>query len=517
MKKNILYLMCGLLSFSMLFTACSEDEPIVPVFPSEVETPVMESNSSQTITITPNVQWSLELSNKTDFYIKDGEAKVYTMQGQPGEYTITVCAEAIEDFDADHTCDVVMTMGTEQKTIATLTVKKTDRVVKVFAAEVEDGAYVGEEDEDENFIYTYAAEATETISMVYSLNAGYTSAVKVNANFDWTVVTPEWLQPVSGGDADADTELLFEIDPEKFPATGTEAEIKFVDKNNVEKVGGVVTITFAYAPHTLSVNWIEAPAFFDVAEASHWAFDQDALEEYDFMNYYEAYYASKWDSDTAIRTSKQIKSFAAYSCTETSEDNFVEITGENSWLALKYEFDAEPASQWAYITMDETKPTAEAAKNENNGELEGVLVIEFVDGSYTAVYCHYKAPAAVGGGDGVVTLLTEMAEMYGFYLDEVVEGDQDYSYDYAYMGAAQYRLSFTMMHDSPVTLGLPAESKMMSMCTWIIYEQGDDNSWYVMPNLEAIEQIPSTGEIQVMDSSYSNYLAVIYCVFNAAM
>lgn len=501
----------------MLFTACSEDEPIVPVFPSEVETPVMESNSSQTITITPNVQWSLELSNKTDFYIKDGEAKVYTMQGQPGEYTITVCAEAIEDFDADHTCDVVMTMGTEQKTIATLTVKKTDRVVKVFAAEVEDGAYVGEEDEDENFIYTYAAEATETISMVYSLNAGYTSAVKVNANFDWTVVTPEWLQPVSGGDADADTELLFEIDPENYPAAGTEAEIKFVDKNNVEKVGGVVTITFAYAPNTLSVREIEEPVFFDVAESSHWSFGETALEEYDFMNYYEAYYASKWDRETAIRTSKQIKSFAAYSCTESSNSAFVEITGENSWLSLNYEFEAEEASQWTYIVMDDTKATAAAAKNENTGELEGVLVIEFVDGSYTAVYCHYKAPAAPGGGgDTVVTLLNEMAEMYGFFLDEVFEGDQDFSYDYAGMGAKQYRLSFTMMHDSPAILGLPAESKMMSMCPWIIYEQGDDNSWYVMPNLEAIEQIPSTGEIQVTDAQW-NTIAAIYCVFNAAM
>ena len=495
----------------MLFTACSEDEPIVPVFPSEVETPVMESNSSQTITITPNVQWSLELSNKTDFYIKDGEAKVYTMQGQPGEYTITVCAEAIEDFDADHTCDVVMTMGTEQKTIATLTVKKTDRVVKVFAAEVEDGAYVGEEDEDENFIYTYAAEATETISMVYSLNAGYTSAVKVNANFDWTVVTPEWLQPVSGGDADADTELLFEIDPEKFPATGTEAEIKFVDKNNVEKVGGVVTITFAYAPHTLSVGWIEEPSFFDVAEASHWAFGESSLADYEFMNYYEAYYASKWDSETAIRTSKQIKSFKAYSCTESSGAAFVEITGENSWLSLNYEFEAEEASQWTYIVMDDTKATAAAAKNENTGELEGVLVIEFVDGSYTAIYCHYKAPAAPGGGDtGAIKIVSDYAELLGVSFVEVVEGDEDYDAEWAAMGTAQYRLTYTMQGGN-AALSFPEGSKLMSMQEWIMWEGEPSYMWiYMMP--EGME-MPVKGVIQVTDAQW-NTIAVINCVYN---
>lgn len=491
----------------MLFTACSKDEdPIIPEFPSEVLSQTIASEGTQTIAIAPNVKWSLELSNKTDFYIQDGEAKVYTMQGQPGEYTITVCAEAIEDFDADHTCDVVMTMGTEQKTIATLTVKKTDRVVKVFAAEVEDGAYVGEEDDDENFIYTYAAEATENLSMVYSLNAGYTSAVKVNANFDWTVVTPEWLQPVSGGDADADTELLFEIDPEKFPATGTEAEIKFVDKNNVEKVGGVVTITFAYAPHTLSVSWIEEPAFFDAADASHWAFDDSAFADYEFMNCYEAYYASKWDSETAIRTSKQIKSFKAYSWTA---NGCVDITGEDAWLALNYEFGS--ASKWSYITMDETKPTAEAATNENTGEIEGVLVIEFVDGSYTAIYCHYKAPAAPGGvGDGV-QLVSEWADLLGITFEEVAEGDVDYDYDFAGMGALQYRLTYTMQ-GGVASLAFPANTNMlMSMQSWIEWE-GDFSYMTILMHPEGME-LPAKGIIQVVDNSW-NTIAVIYCVYN---
>lgn len=491
----------------MLFTACSKDEdPIIPEFPSEMLSQTIASEGTQTITITPNVKWSLELSNKTDFYIKDGEAKVYTMQGQPGEYTITVCAEAIEDFDADHTCDVVMTMGTEQKTIATLTVKKTDRVVKVFAAVVEDGAYVGEEDDDENFIYTYAAEATETLSMVYSLDAGYTAAVKVNANFDWTVVAPEWLQPVSGGDADADTELLFEIDPEKFPATGTEAEIKFVDKNNVEKVGGVVTITFAYAPHTLSVGWIEEPAFFDAADASHWAFNDSAFADYEFMNCYEAYYASKWDSETSIRTSKQIKSFKAYSWTA---NGCVDITGEDAWLALNYEFGS--ASQWSYITMDATKPTAEAATNENTGEIEGVLVIEFVDGSYTAIYCHYKAPAAPGGGDtGAIKIVSDFAELLGVSFVEVVEGDEDYDAEWAAMGTAQYRLTYTMQGGN-AALSFPEGSRLMSMQEWIMWEGEPSYMWiYMMP--EGME-MPAKGVIQVTDAQW-NTIAVINCVYN---
>lgn len=479
------------------------------MFPSEKVSQTMASEGTQTITITPNVEWALELTNKTDFYIKDGSAEVYTMQGKPGEYTITVCARAIEDFDADHTCDVTLTMGDQTMTIATLTVNKTDRVVKVYAAQVEDGAYVGEEDENENFIYTYAAEATENISMVYSLATGYTSAVKVNANFDWTVVAPEWLQPVSGGNANADTELLFEIDPENYPASGTEAEIKFVDKNNVEKVGGVVTIAFEYAPHTLTVGWIEEPAFFDVADANHWSFSEPALADYEFMNHYEAYYVSKWDSETSIRTSKQIKSFAAYSYNEMG--SLVDITGEDSWLTLNYEFDAEPASQWAYITMDETKPTAEAAKNLNTGEIEGVLVIEFVDGSYTAVFCHYKAPAAPGGGGDGVQLVSEWADLLGITFEEVAEGDVDYDYDFAGMGALQYRLTYTMQ-GGVASLAFPANTNMlMSMQSWIEWE-GDFSYMTIFMHPEGME-LPAKGVIQVVDNSW-NTIAVIYCVYN---
>ena len=105
----------------MLFTACSSDDPIIPEFPSEVSQ-VLASNGTKTITIKPNVKWSIELSNKTDFYIQDGNNEVYTMHGEAGEFSITVCAREIVDFDEDHTCDVTMKMQGETKTIAKFTV-----------------------------------------------------------------------------------------------------------------------------------------------------------------------------------------------------------------------------------------------------------------------------------------------------------------------------------------------------------------------------------------------------------
>lgn len=506
MKKNIMYLMCGLLSLSMLFTACSEEETITPEFPSEVSQEIA-SEGTQTITITANVAWSVELSNKVDFYIQDGDAEVYTMHGQAGEHTITVCAREVEDFDADRTCQVNMTMGGQTKTVATLTIKKTERIVTVYAAEVdEDGSYVGEYDEEDNFIYTFSEAAAESLVMNYNFEDGYTSAVKVNANFNWIVEAPAWMLPVEGGAANTDNTIVFEIDPENFPASGTEAAIKFLDANDNTKVGGQINITFVCVPHTLRVGWIEEPAYFKENDGSHWSFTEPALENFEFMNYYEAYYVTTWDSETSIRTSKAIKSFRAYSYTDS--ESMVEITGEESWLSGSVQ---EYAPYFFSIIMDSTMATAETAKNENTGELEGVLVIEFIDGTKTAVFCHYKAPNSGGDDvDGDIKIVSDYADLLGITFVEVVEGDADYDPEWAGMGVPQYRLTYTQVACT-AALSFPAESELMTTDNWITYE-GDASYMNIYMNPVDME-LPAKGKLQVTTAMFET-IAIIYCVYN---
>ncbi|MBO5893946.1 MAG: hypothetical protein J6Q31_06780 [Alistipes sp.] len=258
MKKNILFLMCGLLSFAMLFTACSEDEPIVPEFPSEIQTPSMESNGSQTITITPNVKWALELSNKTDFYIKDGEAKVYTMQGQPGEYTITIFAEQFVDFDADRTCDVNLTMGGQTKTVATVTVEKIAREVKVYPAKVNNyGSFVKEAGK-----YVYAEEAVDAVSFV-DVWGDFLAPVKVVSNFAFSVVGPEWMAAANGGEANTAVELVFTADSNNLPSADTTADVKFIDAGNEEKIGATITLSIAGTSKVMSAAFDEVFFTFD--------------------------------------------------------------------------------------------------------------------------------------------------------------------------------------------------------------------------------------------------------------
>lgn len=240
----------------MLFTACSEDEPIVPEFPSEIQTPSLESNGSQTITITPNVKWALELSNKTDFYIKDGEAKVYTMQGQPGEYTITIFAEQFVDFDADRTCDVNLTMGGQTKTVATITVEKIARELKVYPAKVNNyGSFVKEAGK-----YVYAEEAVDAVSFV-DVWGDFLAPVKIVSNFSFSVVGPEWMAAANGGEANTAVELVFTADSNNLPSADTTADVKFIDAGNEEKIGATITLSIAGTSKVMSASFDEAVSF----------------------------------------------------------------------------------------------------------------------------------------------------------------------------------------------------------------------------------------------------------------
>ena len=502
MKKNIFYLMCGLLSLSMLFTACSSEDTILPEFPSEVVSGTLAPNGTKTITINPNMDWSIELSNKTDFYIKDGNNDVYTMRGVAGEHTITLCARDIVEFDNDITCAVTMKMGNEVKTIANLSLQKSTREMAIYAAQVEDGEYVGEEDEDGNFIYTYGTSLVESISMVYSFEAGYTSAVKVNANFDWIVETPAWLMPVEGGDANTDVELVFQINKEAYPANGTVGEIKFLDANNESKVGGTMAIAFDYAANTIAATWMEEPAYIEVANGNSWPFNESAISDYDFLSTYDVFYASQWDSETSFRISKPVKSFKAYSY--AASGNFEDITGEESWLAGSTAGETLP---FMYIVMDDSMPTAAAAKNEVTGELEGVLVVEFEDGSYSAIYCHYKTKSQ-GGSTGEIKIVSDYAEILGVSLVEVVEGDEDFIYDYVEMGVLQYRLTYTMP-GGVAALSLP-EGMVYPLAEWITTE-GENSYMWIYMNPEGME-LPAKGVIQVFNTSWE-VAAVINCVY----
>ena len=606
---------------------------------------MLASNGTMTISIKPNVDWSIELSNKTDFYIKDGNNDVYTMHGVAGTYTITICAREIVDFDADHTCDVMMKMQEDVKKVASITVKKIDRKLTVYAAKVEEGQFV----KNEEGAYVYETTAANNVTLLYdNQEYKYLAPVKVVSNFSFNVVGPEWMSPAKGGDANNEVELVFTADANKLPSDDATADVKFVDANKQDKVGATIkvvmegsskfmeyffgaeevsfdwdgklldmwsmdntvygsiksnadaevvavaadgsdaswvtitlsdwdaegasiqersvnvgvtenegeavrkayvlalpasmavenvadlvadgavkeeyasylamTITQRYyiAPGVITASNMVEPAYMAEADATAWPFNESAFSGLNIGSAYELFYVCEWDSsDSNFKTSKDIKAFRSFACTDNGAK---EITGENSWIYASEE--SVKANGWFQITMDPLASTSDMSWNSLTKDLEGVLLIEYTDGSYSAIYCRYNENTT-GGSDGVAFENEQYAGWANATLVELHEGDELYDtyfaeYSSTAMPARFYHLTYEFpieqsMYSMVKLVGIPETVFANPLCDWAYYNTMQQ--CVVMEVAGAGSETP--GVITFMNGMGVNEI-VIFCTLNNA-
>lgn len=375
----------------MLFTACSSDDPIVPEFPSEVSQ-TLESNGTTILKINPNVDWSIELSNKTDFYIKDGNNEVYTMHGVAGQFTITVCAREIVDFDEDHTCEVKMTMQNDVKTIAKYVVEKIARVLKVYPAQVnENGSFVKEGDK-----YVYSSEPVEAITLV-DVWGEYIAPVKVVSNFAFTVVGPEWMSPAEGGEADQEVELVFTADASNLPSADATEEVKFVDANNEDKVGATITLSIVGSSNVIS-----------------FAFDENVFFSFDGTDEPAVGYITS-DKDADIVAVATDGSVAEWITIEASWDNEGTSIQEREVLISASANEAADA-RVAYVFA---LPASVAVENVADLLADGVVKEEYADYLVTTV-TQYSQPAtiAINWLDDTTTTFAEAGSDISYWFNE---------------------------------------------------------------------------------------------------
>lgn len=588
---------------------------------------MLASNGTMTISIKPNVDWSIELSNKTDFYIKDGNNDVYTMHGVAGSYTITICAREIVDFDADHTCDVTMKMQEDVKKVASITVKKIDRKLTVYAAKVEEGQFV----KNEEGAYVYETAAANNVTLLYD-GEQYLAPVKVVSNFSFNVVGPEWMSPAEGGDANNEVELVFTADANNLPSDEATADIKFVDANKEDKVGATIkvvmegsskfmeyffdaeeasfdwdgklldmwsmdntvygsiksnadaevvavaadggdaswvtitlsdwdaegasiqersvnvgvtenegeavrkayvlalpasmavenvadlladgavkeeyasylamTITQRYyiAPGVITASNMFEPAYMAEADATAWPFNESAFSGLNIGSAYELFYVCEWDSsDSNFKTSKDIKAFRSFACTDNGAK---EITGENSWIYASEE--SVEANGWFQITMDPFASTSDMSWNPVTKDLEGVLLIEYTDGSYSAIYCRYNENATGGSSDGPQFAYPDYIWMDGTTLVELTEGELYDKYYYNF-GVPVWHLTFTKANPNmSMFANLPEFSNILDGKDWLSYEYGEEMQMITM----AEEGNGQTGALLFYDGTGNKYVIV---------
>ena len=240
--KNIFKSLAALfLGCAMSAVSCQkpeEQQKVTPEFPSVVEDFAVAPGSTITLTFNVNMDWSLSVSDSNIrwFWIDDNSIKVDKVSGKVAQegtseaVTVKIGVSDTEEFDQNRTCDVTLTMGGESKVIAKYMRPAKERTMTVFAAKVENGTFVL----DEEGGYVYAEAQVSEIDLIWSPeNADFRMPVKVTANCDWTVAAPSWLDFQEPDKTDGIVELVFSA--ASFEAVTGKVAFKTKDSDAVMK------------------------------------------------------------------------------------------------------------------------------------------------------------------------------------------------------------------------------------------------------------------------------------------
>lgn len=262
--KKFFSLASLLLAASILFTACGGDTteggeqntPLEPLFPAVVTATVAPA-SEYTLTIEPNMAWEVSVPESTAayFHIKSGDNAVYTLRGDAGKHTVVIAVADIEDFDEDHICEVTMKMQSKTQTIATLTLARKARELKLYPVVVDNNAFGYATEGELTYAYSDSEVAPEGLAMIWPEEmALYSTRVKVESNFNWIVDgTPEWITPIEGGSAGV-TELWIKGNAAKYPTTAQSAVLSFVDASAVDKTINTLKVSIPAATDIFMVE-----------------------------------------------------------------------------------------------------------------------------------------------------------------------------------------------------------------------------------------------------------------------
>ncbi len=172
----------------------TKPEEETPNFPSLVEDNNVAPGSELTLTFTPNYDWEISVPTEVRewFWLKDGSFTKTELKGKASESAVTVKVGVTEnqDFDKNYSCEVTMKMNSQSKVIARYMLPAKERTLSVYAAKVENGAYVT----DETGGYEYETAEATSLDLIWSeSDADFRMPVKVVSNSEWTSDIPQWM------------------------------------------------------------------------------------------------------------------------------------------------------------------------------------------------------------------------------------------------------------------------------------------------------------------------------------
>ena len=182
------------ISMAIFAAGCTPQEDTqTPVFPATKGEGTFDLTSpdgnTMTLSISPNMTWSVTLSDDVNFQIADENGNMSsTTGGQAGDYTIyIVCTREYPDEES-HSVDVLMTMGGQTQSIATYHLASAVPEYSFQKAVTDENGFVAATDG----VYQYQYEDLgddAAIPMIWSAaDNAYVSYILLNVNFDHSIV-----------------------------------------------------------------------------------------------------------------------------------------------------------------------------------------------------------------------------------------------------------------------------------------------------------------------------------------
>lgn len=655
MKKNYFLLMCSVvLSFALFATSCSKDDAPAPAptFPEKTTQKVFAGQTVE-LTFSANYDWTATISEETYTYFQllNGETKTNTLTGKAGDQTIRVAVADVAVYENAPVATVTLTMNNESKVIAELHYPLSQRQLLFFAPQqnsyggYKSGTYGGE--------YAYAYEETAmaegtVLKTIYGVERGnqeespvdtFFVPVMVQADFEYTLVGPEWMVATAAGKVGLQ-EHIIKADASKIPdntatyaievlVAGTETVVGSFD---VEMVGAndfielrseydeyvydyqgnpatypfdiyyLVSKTGSYLlscdANGNKAEWLQLfPAYTDssskivevetkisemdvnegaareayifafpcnvdmtysdcvvdgeiTAEAQPyavgkiiqhaqpatieaevddtcvtfseigpdfeygWIFEEYVFNGKYFGSKYDVYYWGEWAKYghdlTVFTASRPVASLTAYSY------NADYSMAEASWVTT----DLFTDTKFKIICEDPSIIPAEA-KNPQSGDYEAVIVVEYTDGSYSAIYFHFNenGGGSSSGEGGVTFVQPEYAGMMGASLVKLEPGNElydtyfyEYSSDYAPADFYLLTYNYPIMDFSSLNMvaltGVEQYTKMYNS-EWITWNA--DNSSITMDPAGVGE----VGVVTFRDDSWMNRVVILCQLLSA--
>lgn len=216
--------------------ACEKQpEPTVePVFPTEIyENYEVVAGEVQSFTITPNMDWEISVPAKDIqwFWLakENDDQKYNKLSGEASEAPIEILVgvNETEEFSENRSVDVTLTMGGQSKVVAKLMRPAKSRVLKVYAATLDDYGFIPSEDSEN--IYAYTSEPVSSLTLAWPEDkTGFMMPVKIEANFEWQMTYPDWVNYVDANDNYGKVgvvQIHFAGIPSKYPVNGATDKI----------------------------------------------------------------------------------------------------------------------------------------------------------------------------------------------------------------------------------------------------------------------------------------------------